>query len=215
MNTKDVEKYFNAKRHCMTDNECAVISAVLRKIEQDADPSQAEEHKERGNEEYRAGNFKAALAAYTQAVDCNPSSAVYLSNRAAAYAKLGMVEEAIQDCEQGLSIDDKFVKLYVRLGMLYADRDEDRAYEVFGKGLLVDPENETLKKQRELLINREAREAPAGIPEANNSGFDLSSLLADKSMTDLINNIVKDRSPQELADMVKSMMGSMDLKNAR
>lgn len=227
MSPRNVEEYFNRRRHHLTDEEYTTIAAVLKRIDEAEHPPDgelAEKFRERGNVEYRNGGLESALESYTQAILHDPNNAVHWSNRAAVYSKLGMVDKAIEDCENGLRIDDQFVKLYIRLGMLYVDRDEDKAYEIFGKGLAVDPDNETLKRQRELLVDRGTSATPAdnskdqsfeGLFEkmglGRKDGMDLGSLLADKDMGNIINNVLKNKSPQELAEMVESLMGSMDI----
>jgi Flp pilus assembly protein TadD len=48
----------------------------------------AENEKEAGNDAFEAGNFDKAVAAYTRALELQPTDATLYSNRAAAY--LGM-----------------------------------------------------------------------------------------------------------------------------
>ena len=58
-----------------------------------------------GNDKFKAGKTKEAVAMYSKALELDPSDrfgsrAVLLSNRASAGAKLGQVDQAIDDCSQ-------------------------------------------------------------------------------------------------------------------
>ncbi|UYI26804.1 hypothetical protein J0A71_03g06410 [Encephalitozoon cuniculi] len=226
MDLKEIERYFSKRRQYLSREEYRTVVGVLRKLERAEKTSNrclAEEMKNKGNEEYNNGDFQSAVDSYTQAILYDPTNAVYLSNRAAAYSKLGMAESAIEDCESGLKIDDRFVKLYIRLGTLYLDRDRNKAQEIFRRGLEVDPENKTMKKHLDLL----SKEAPEGIPEAAQSssledmvksigmgGFkdskiDFNSLFNNKSIKDVLDTVIKDKSPDDLMGMVKNMIGAM------
>ena len=48
-------------------------------------------HKSDGNAAFQAGAFEEAVKAYTQAIEADPACAVYWSNRALAYLKVGLV----------------------------------------------------------------------------------------------------------------------------
>lgn len=50
--------------------------------------SQAEALKDKGNEEFKRGNYEVAVQHYTDASRLVPSSSVYFANRAMAYIKL-------------------------------------------------------------------------------------------------------------------------------
>lgn len=215
---KEIERYFNENKEHLTEEEYKAVMDILSKLPQDA-PSkrQADEFKKKGDDEYSDCNFRAAIDFYTRAIHHDPENIAYLSSRAAAYSNLGMVEEAIKDYESGLKIDRNAVELYIALGMLYSHKDEDKAYETFGKGLAIDPDNEVLKEKREWLVNKEASKPHNDIEDMfgkinlDNKGVDLNTLLVDENMGDLIKNVIKDKSSEELAEMVKSIMGSMNI----
>lgn len=62
----------------------------------------AEREKEKGNEHFRAREFRAAVDAYSTAIAIDGSSAFYYSNRANAYAKLKRFAESERDCSAAL-----------------------------------------------------------------------------------------------------------------
>ena len=53
--------------------------------------AKAEVHKSDGNAAFQAGAFEEAVKAYTQAIEADPACAVYWSNRALAYLKVGFI----------------------------------------------------------------------------------------------------------------------------
>ena len=61
-----------------------------------ASTSAAEECKVRGNEKYRCGDYRGAVAEYTKAIGFVPNSAPYHGNRSAAYMMLSRFEDVIQ-----------------------------------------------------------------------------------------------------------------------
>ncbi|AFN83672.1 hypothetical protein EROM_090550 [Encephalitozoon romaleae SJ-2008] len=226
MNLKEIERYFNKKRQYLSKEEYKTIVGALKKLdlaEKASNKQLAEDMKSKGNEEYNDGDFRSAIDSYTQAIIYDPTNVVYLSNRAAAYSKLGMVENAIEDCENGLNIDDKFVKLYIRLGMLYLSKDKNRAYQIFERGLEVDPKNKVLKKQLDLLskgasdTSLENTQAASlddmiknmGMGGLKDSKIDFNSLFNNKNIRDVLDTVVKDKSPSDLMNMVKDMIGAM------
>jgi DnaJ family protein C protein 7 len=71
--------------------------------------------KERGNDLFRRGDYKLALDQYNEAVEANPSSAMYLNNRAAAHLQLGNYNKAIEDGKACVALDDNYFKGWYRL----------------------------------------------------------------------------------------------------
>ena len=49
----------------------------------------AEKHKEDANAAFRHGNYRDAVLGYSKAIQADPNQAVYYSNRAMAYLKVG------------------------------------------------------------------------------------------------------------------------------
>ena len=98
------------------------------KDDSDAVPSMCEELKAQGNEEFKAGNFNEAIVKYTEALTAlglppnmrpDPHRAwksVVLSNRAMTNLKLGVYNDAEDDCTAALKLNEKNVKAYLRRG---------------------------------------------------------------------------------------------------
>ena len=61
----------------------------------------AEAAKQRGNAEFKSGNYRSAVREYTEAIEQEPAAAaVLLLNRAAALMALGEYQRALADCRQ-------------------------------------------------------------------------------------------------------------------
>lgn len=62
--------------------------------------------------------YDSAIDSYSSAITLDPSSAVYFSNRAAAYSSKGDHTSAVEDAKRAIEVDPSFVKAYSRLGYL-------------------------------------------------------------------------------------------------
>ena len=58
------------------------------------------------------GHFQAAIEQYSHAIELNPLSAVYLSNRAAAYVKVEEAGSAIIDAGAAIKLDPNYIKVH-------------------------------------------------------------------------------------------------------
>ena len=65
--------------------------------------------KDKGNEAFKAGDFKEALIYYDRSISLQRSAAVY-NNRAITYIKMERFEDAILDCETVLMREPNNVK---------------------------------------------------------------------------------------------------------
>ena len=65
----------------------------------------------KGNEQFSAGNYEAAVSFYTQALKLEPRNTILLNNRIAAYRKMGCLEAAQKDGFDVFIIDPCNVKV--------------------------------------------------------------------------------------------------------
>jgi serine/threonine-protein phosphatase 5 len=79
----------------------------------------AEESKVSGNDHFAAAHYPQAAEAYSLAIEKNPESAVYFSNRAATFLKMEQFGLAMQDAKAGIAINPKYIKAYYRLASSY------------------------------------------------------------------------------------------------
>jgi stress-induced-phosphoprotein 1 len=77
-------------------------------------PELAEQAREAGNVQFKAGQFADAVKSYTEAIKRLPTDPRGYNNRAAAYNKLAALPEALKDAEEAVKIDPSFVKAYLR-----------------------------------------------------------------------------------------------------
>jgi small glutamine-rich tetratricopeptide repeat-containing protein alpha len=80
------------------------------------DKAGAEKLKAEGNALMSQKLYDSAIQKYTEAIAKDPSNAVYLSNRAAAWGGVGQHEKAVEDAQKALEVDPTFSKAFSRLG---------------------------------------------------------------------------------------------------
>ncbi|XP_050536310.1 tetratricopeptide repeat protein 12-like isoform X1 [Daktulosphaira vitifoliae] len=68
---------------------------------------QSDYFKTMGNHEYRNKNFEKALIYYNQAIDVRKDSCVLYTNRALTKINLGLLDEAVADCDKALRINER------------------------------------------------------------------------------------------------------------
>ena len=79
-------------------------------------PEIAEEHKNKGNEFFKAGDFPSAIKEFDEGVKRDPNNKFIYSNRAFAYIKLMEPVRALKDADKALELDPEFVKAWARKG---------------------------------------------------------------------------------------------------
>jgi tetratricopeptide (TPR) repeat protein len=97
-------------------NPLSAIAAPLAAMST-ANP-EAEKHRLAGNEHFKMGRFEQAIAAYSAAIEVEPSASL-LSNRAFANIKLCFSGEAIADADRALEMDPGFAKARYRKASAY------------------------------------------------------------------------------------------------
>lgn len=75
----------------------------------------AEAEKTTGNDFFKQGKYREAVSHYTIAISIDKSNAIFHTNRALAYQKLGEHDRAIADARKSRSMDVNYLKAYVIL----------------------------------------------------------------------------------------------------
>lgn len=76
---------------------------------------QAKELKDKGNTEFKNGNFLQAIDYYSQAVELHQDH-IYYGNRAICYLRTEKYESCIKDCDSAIALDPTWHKAYNRKG---------------------------------------------------------------------------------------------------
>lgn len=95
--------------------------------------------KEEGNTQFKAGKFAAAVDAYTRSLEQDSTQHLVLSNRSAAYLKLGGAnEQALEDAQKCVELAPEFAKGYSRQAAALQELKRwDDAIKVCEQGLAV------------------------------------------------------------------------------
>jgi len=120
--------------------------------------------RERGNIQFRRGEFAEAIKSYTKAIGHDSKSTASYSNRAMAHLKLSDYRRALTDCNAALRLDPKYVKALLRRGMASNGLGRHRAaLRDLVQALRLSPGSKKLKvelrKTRE-YVRTSARRAP-------------------------------------------------------
>lgn len=78
---------------------------------------QAEGMKEKGNEEFKKGNYEKAIEFYTYATEMDPSNHVFYTNRAMCYAAMKKWDKSLRDAETSIKYKKDWEKGHYRRGM--------------------------------------------------------------------------------------------------
>jgi stress-induced-phosphoprotein 1 len=191
---KDFEKAKEMYQKAMTEDNNRYTRNALRELERAQekyeresylDPKKAEEHREKGNEYFKATDWAKAKSEYDEAIKRNPKDASLYSNRAAALTKLMAHPDALKDLEECLKLDPTFVKAYSRKGAThYFMKEYHKAMECYDKGLKLDPTNAACKEGQAQVI--------AKIQENQKSGQVDEEQVAHAMADPEIQNILKD-----------------------
>lgn len=132
--------------------ECERMKELHEK-ESYLDPAKAEEHREKGNEFFKAQKWPEAKAEYDEGIRRNPKDAKLYSNRAAALNKLGAAPDALKDLDECLKLDPTFVRAYARKGAAHALMKEyHKALKAYEAGLKIEPDNAECQQGKQSVM---------------------------------------------------------------
>jgi len=103
-----------------------------------------------GNVAFKNQNYDEAIRLYSEAIDLDPTSHVYFSNRSACYLAKQEWKKASSDAEECVHLNDQFIKGYHRLALaLKGLKEYEKAMDTLKKGHKVDFNNKDINN----LIN--------------------------------------------------------------
>ncbi|XP_044271614.1 tetratricopeptide repeat protein 1 [Tribolium madens] len=129
------------------DEELKNQELDLTDEEKEARKEQAILLKNKGNDEFKNCKYLESVGTYTEALRLcplkyNSDRAILYANRAASKINIERKASAIDDCTKAISLNDKYVRAYLRRAKLYEETDKfDESLEDFKKILELDPGN--------------------------------------------------------------------------
>ena len=160
--------------------------------------------KEKGNELFKAKEFRSAIEAYTLSLKLDPDSPAVHSNRAAALMKQGRWHDAIADCTCALDLDPKYFKALMRRGAALLETgeagSEARAVDDLTAAAAIDPANKEarklLERARRAVVDNVERKGMRRVAIVEDDGDDAAEINAT--------NETKTQSSSSTAEEAKS-----------
>ena len=139
-----------AKKSGETKNKAADAIAEISST-----PSPADLAKGKGNTAFADKDYERAVECFTEAIALEPKNHVFLSNRSAAYLKMGAYNEAAADAQACIDMKPNWAKGYSRLASahFFAQKYEESMM-AYDEGLRVDPGAKILTEGKERLLER-------------------------------------------------------------
>lgn len=151
----DLEEAIDTYRLATLENNDYWIKDSMKKVvkqkeERDKlkyiDPAKSDEHKDKGNELFKAGDFVNALKEFEEAIKRNPENIAVYANRSATYTKLMDPARALSDAEKCIKLDEKFTKGWIRKAQSHQlQKEYHKAMDAWQKALALEPENAECK----------------------------------------------------------------------
>ena len=96
-----------------------LTAAMLAKMPAVEVERRAVNEKNKGNEAYKANEYRTAISHYTYSLRLQQNNAVVYANRGMCYLKLKNYRQCLADCTAAIQIDDSYTKAYLRRGIAH------------------------------------------------------------------------------------------------
>jgi len=107
----------------------------------------AEAYKEKGNAEFKAGNYEKAIENYTYATEMDPKNHIYFTNRSMCYASMKKWEKSLRDADKSVALNSNWEKGHYRRGIALQNMGQHKeAVDAFDKCVKLNPNNDDFKK---------------------------------------------------------------------
>ena len=98
-------------------------------------------HFENGIREFAQAHYDKSIESFTRAIDANPTHALALVSRGAAYLKMDNLDRARDDFDQAVTIDPNYARAYHMRGLVNERRgDHRRALADFDRAIEINPD---------------------------------------------------------------------------
>jgi len=102
----------------------------------------------------RSGNLETAVRCYLRSLEAIPDASCF-TLLGTTYMQMGDTESAEAALLEALALDDHYDEAYLNLGLLYVERDVEKARRLFQLTLSLDPERLTAHQELGLIFQRE------------------------------------------------------------
>ncbi|KAF9188846.1 hypothetical protein BGZ51_000304 [Haplosporangium sp. Z 767] len=127
------------------------MPAEAMDMDQIETPLTAEQIKAQANQEYKLGNYAAAVDLYSQSIKLEPTNATYYGNRSAALMMIKKYSDASMDCQTAVQLDSMFVKCQLQLGNV------SESVRLYTKVLELEPNNAQAAREKAHVANVQAQ----------------------------------------------------------
>ena len=112
--------------------------------------SLAAECKALGNAAFKEKDYDAAITAFTEAIEADPTNHVFYSNRSGAHAAKADFKAALIDANECIKLNEQWAKGHSRRGAAYYGlKNWPQAQAAYERGLELDPNSALMKAELE------------------------------------------------------------------
>jgi len=143
----------------------------------------AEAYKEKGNAEFKAGNYEKAIENYTYATEMDPKNHIFYTNRSMCYAQMKKWDKSLRDADKSVALNSNWDKGHYRRGVaLAAMGSNQEAVGAFETCCRLAPANTDFQKAHE----QARRDMYKGMSEAEILKFEGNDLFKKGKIDDAI-----------------------------
>jgi stress-induced-phosphoprotein 1 len=174
-------------------------------------PELSEEHRQKGNEHFKKGEFNLALKEYEEATRRNPHDAKIFNNKATVFVKMLKFNEAMKEVDQCLKLDPTFTKAILRKASIYSfNKEYHKAIETYESILKIDENNITAKNgiretQQKIAMSMNANQGdnPENDERAQRAMSDpeIQSIISDPMVRSALQRV--NENPQEMMKLMQ------------
>lgn len=166
---------------------------------------------------HRLGKNEASMADYVKAIELNPASARFFTNRGNLYVDMKRFDDAIADYTKAISLDEAYVAAYEGRGLAHGTkRDFDKAIADLTKAIELKPDDHVIYYNRGVYFSQKEDYQMAKIDYTKyiDSNPADKMMLADCYLNRAITNYVLNDDTGAVTDLTKAIETNPKLVNA-